>query len=68
MASPDRRDFDDDAWDITPEEEARFFGRGRFAGIGCLVGFLIIAAIVAVLVLAAIFLLNDVKHWADSID
>jgi hypothetical protein len=65
VSSSDRRDSDD-PWDITPEEEARYFGSGRFSGIGCLLGVLIVAAIVAGLVFAAILLLHELKQWADS--
>jgi hypothetical protein len=67
VSSSDRRDSDD-PWDITPEEEARYFGSGRFSGIGCLVGVLIIAVILAVIVVAAIYLLHELKHWTNSLD
>jgi hypothetical protein len=51
----------DDGWDLTPEEEARFFGSGRRSGVGCLLGVLIVTAVVLAFVFAVILLMDDVK-------
>jgi len=52
----------DDGWDLTPEEEARFFGSGGpRSGLGCLLGVLIVTAVILALVVAVILLMDDVK-------
>ena len=54
----------DDGWDLTPEEEARFFGSG--SGVGCLLGVLIVTVVVLALVVAVILLMDDVKTFAHN--
>jgi len=58
----------DDDWDLTPEEEARLFRSSRHSGIGCLIGVLIVTAIVGLLVLAAVILMDELKTFVHSID
>jgi len=52
-------DARDDDWDdITPEDEARLFGTGRFSGLGCSIAILIVVAVGVAMFIAAIIFVH----------